>query len=134
MNVFCIGPEQIDALWPLYGHHLERLERETGLVYAGQIRKDLRAASKQLWGYQHGPDIIGVAITSIYELPRGTVCEIYAACGTGSRSEIKAIVDEITRWARAQGCVQVRVLGRRGWLRVLTDFAYRGVILEKDLT
>lgn len=133
MSVFCLGAGQIDSHWDLYGHHLQRLEDETGLAYAGQIRKDLRATIKQLWGIQHDGVIAAVAVTQIVEMPRGSVCEIYCAAGTASRKEMREVVSEITRWAKAMECVQVRVLGRKGWKRVLSDFADCGVILEKDL-
>jgi hypothetical protein len=134
LPVFCLGPEQIESLWPKYGHHLERLERETRLVLAASLREDLKVARKQLWGFQDGADITGVGVTEIYESPRGRVCEIYGACGTESeRGQIDQIMVEIESWARAIGCTRIRLGGRRGWKRRLHGFAQVGVILEKEI-
>lgn len=134
MSVFCLGTEQIDALWPKYGHHLERLERESGLVMAEAIRDDLRSAHKQLWGYQAGDEIAGVAITHVYDTPRGKACEVYGACGTQTApGQIDAIIHEIEKWAADIGCTRTRLLGRKGWLRVLNGYRQTGVILEKEI-
>lgn len=136
MNVFCLGPEQVDNLWPEYGHHLERYERDTGIDYAGTIRQDLRLAHKQLWGIQNDAGkVLGVIITKIVDTPGGEVCEIHATCGTsaGLKHAVELALPHIERWARDVGCVRVRVVGRKGWLRVLTDYAYRGVVMEKEL-
>ncbi len=134
MSVFCLGPEQIDALWPRYAHHLERLERETGLVLASATRADLTTAHKQLWGYQEGDAINGVAITQVYDTPRGKACEVVGACGTETaRGQIDQIINEIEKWAADIGCTRMRVLGRKGWQRRLNGYEQTGIILEKEI-
>jgi hypothetical protein len=136
VNCFCLGPEQIDDLWPLYGHHLERYEQETGTDYAGQIRADLRASHKQLWGFQEGDRILGVMVTRVFDTPKGQVCEIYALCGTSERGlaiDINEILPHIERWAVEKECVRVRLNGRRGWKHFLTDYRETGVTMEKEL-
>lgn len=132
MSVFCLGSEQIDSLWPEFGHHIERLERETGLL-ASQIRDDLKVAKQQLWGFQTEV-ITGVAITNVYKTARGSVCEIYGACGTESApGQIDAIYEAIEKWANDIGCTRMRVLGRKGWKRRLNGYRETGIILEKEL-
>ncbi len=134
MSVFCLGSEQIDNLWPEFGHHLERLERETQIVLAESLREDLKSAHKQLWGFQDGQRITGVAITSIYKTPRGSVCEVVGACGTESASgQIEAIIKGIEAWAHEVGCTRVRFGGRRGWSRKLKGYEQVGIILEKEI-
>jgi hypothetical protein len=132
VSVFCLGADECEALWPRYAHHLERLEAH-GLMRAVDVRNDLVSASKQLWGWQEGDRILGVAITCITQTPRGPMCELCAAVGTESvTGQIEAIVDEIERWAKALGCTRLRLMGRRGWKR---RFKWRetGIVLEKDL-
>jgi len=134
VNVFCLGCEQIDSLWPAFGHHLERYELE-GYDYAEAIRADLRIAQKQLWGLQ-GDDgkIAGIVVTKITDTPKGSRCDIHAACGTsqGIKQAIELVLPCIEEWAKAIGCTGVRVEGRMGWKRVL-DYPQAGVILEKEL-
>jgi hypothetical protein len=134
VSVFGLNSEQIDDLWPHFGHHIERLERETQLVLAEAIRKDLKSARKQLWGYQDGPVVTGVAITEIYETPRGKCCEVHGACGTeSSRGQIEQIMAAIEAWAKDIGCTRVRFGGRHGLKRKLKGFAEVGIILEKEI-
>lgn len=133
MNVFCLGANEIDELWPLYGHHLERLEREGGLLVASAIREDLKAERRQLWGYQ-APEIIIVAVTELYQSPKGLMCLIQAGCGTETqKGQIEQIIFEIERWAKSQGCTRIRLGGRYGWKRRLKDFSEVGIILEKEI-
>lgn len=134
MNVFCLGAEQIDNLYPQFAHHLTRLESETGLILADAIREDLKTAHRQLWGYQSGQDITGIVITEIYDTPRGKCCEIVGACGRETaKGQIEEVMARIEQWAQDIGCTRVRVLGRRGWARRLKGFTQVGIILEREL-
>lgn len=127
MNVFCLGPEQIDPLWNEYAHHLYRLERERGLV-AEEIRADLRDASYQLWGLQDGPRIAGVVVTRI----TGRTCEVVGGAGSASHDDMRTLHTKIEEWARGVGCSRMRLQGRRGWLKVL-NYRQTGIVAEKEL-
>lgn len=133
MNVFCIGPEDVDRLWPVYGRHLERYEEE-GHEFVGNIRRDLYTAQKQLWGLQKGSEVLGVVVTRINDTPKGLVCEVYAACGTsgGLKEAAELILPCIEEWALSKGCKSLRVSGRNGWKRLL-NYKQTGVVLEKEL-
>jgi hypothetical protein len=132
VNVFCLGVDQIDSLWSEYGHHLERYE-EAGYDFAGHIRQDLRAATKQLWGIQDDGRVIGVVVTKIVDTPRGAVCEVHAACGTsaGLSAAVDLLLPHVERWAKEHECVGMKIVGRNGWKRVLNDYRQTGVVLEK---
>lgn len=133
MNVFCLGSEQIDELWPEFGHHLERYERE-GWAFAGEIRRDLRTAAKQLWGYQQEGRVVGIAVTQILNTPRGDACEWYAVISDGGTAEqFEAVKHEIEKWARSMGCSYMRLQGRRGWLKRMKDYRQTGIVMEKEL-
>lgn len=133
MSVFCLSSAQIDALWGDIAPHLERLESH-GLVLASAVRADLKDSLKQLWGYQQDGKVLGVAITSVIETPRGKACEIYGAAGTeSSRGQIDEIMTEVQRWAHELGCTRIRILGRKGWLRRLKGFRLAGYIIEKEI-
>lgn len=139
MNVFCLGSEQIDSFWPEFGHLIEKFEVTRQTDYAGQLREDLRLAKKQLWGVQHDGTVRAILITRIAEQPRGDTCEIYATAGAGEADlpfndqNVSMVLVEIERWARAIGCARIRIEGRKGWKRILNDYAEKGVILEKEI-
>lgn len=132
MNVFTLSPDETIRLWPKFRHHLERLEHESGLVLASEIRAHLASGTMQIWGFEEGV-ILGVAVTEILQTPKGPCCWIYGAAGTESRKgQIDAIMSSIETWARSTGCTRVMLQGRRGWLRKLDGYQQTGVILEKE--
>lgn len=131
MSVIAIPAAQVDALWDLIAPHLYRLQRR-GYIDAEEVRDDLKAERKQLWGYQDGPVIVGLCITRV---TKGRVCEIYGAVGTESApGQIQEIHDAIERWAKSINCITLRFGGRKGWLRKLKGYRQIGVIAEKELS
>jgi hypothetical protein len=132
VNLFCLGPEQIDVLWDEFSTHIYRLDNlgRLGHLSVDELRDELKLAKRQLWGIQDDGRVIGIAITRI----GGRCCEIYAAAGTQTaRGQIQALYERIEQWARDIGCLRVRIVGRRGWLRALKGFQVKDVVLEKEL-
>lgn len=129
MSVFCLGAEQIDNLWPEYEHHIYRMER-LGYIGADELRDELKLSKKQLWGLQDNGKVAGICITRI----AGKCCEIYAAVGAQSkRGQILELYNHVEQWARDIGCDRMRVIGRKGWMRMLSNYSQVGVVLEKEL-
>ncbi len=62
----------------------------------------------------------------------GKVC-IIAVCGGGDIKRWLPLIDQIEAYAKHEGCVRVRINGRKGWLRVLEGYEERHVIMEKEL-
>ena len=51
---------------------------------------------------------------------------------TGMRRWI-GLLERIEEFARAEGCEATRIIGRKGWARVLTSYQTKRIVLEKDL-
>jgi hypothetical protein len=43
------------------------------------------------------------------------------------------LLDGIEDFARAEGCEATRIIGRKGWARVLASYQTKRIVLEKDL-
>jgi hypothetical protein len=43
------------------------------------------------------------------------------------------LLERIEEFARAEGCEATRIIGRKGWARVLTSYRTKRIVLEKDL-
>lgn len=129
MNAFCLGADQIDILWPRFAHHIERFSEHLQF----DIRADLKDAKCQLWGLQDGERIAGVAITAIV----GRTCEVIGAAGSASYEDMHRLNHEIESWARSIGCTQMRIFGRKGWIRLMgyrqTGLSATGIVAEKEL-
>ena len=43
------------------------------------------------------------------------------------------LLERIEEFGRAEGCEATRIIGRKGWARVLTSYQTKRIVLEKDL-
>jgi hypothetical protein len=60
------------------------------------------------------------------------VCMITGLGGTGMPRWLH-LLEVIEQYARDEGCARVRLEGRMGWRRALSDYHQTGVILERTL-
>ncbi len=131
-NVFAVHISEVDELWDKIEPHLKRFERETQTTTAETIRAQALRNDAQIWGFQRGPDVLGVCVTKVYKHDNGLYCTVWAVVG-----ELDDIIDDglamIERWAQSNGCVAIELIGRKGWLRRLPQYRQRAVVLEKDL-
>lgn len=143
-RIFCLSPDEIDSTCHEWLHHLERLERETGVVLASAVLADLQDGTKHLWGTCDaaesdpkvstvGGNVKGIVLTSIERTPKGLACLIYGACGQTTSQEVNQVLSTIETWARNIGCTRLQFQGRKGWLRLLKDFRQTGITAEKLL-
>ncbi len=97
-----------------------------------------------------GKRIAAAAVTALHETEWRKVC-VVVACGArpreggdlgrrhgaGTRPREGggwlALLDGIENYARKAGCSAVRIMGRKGWARVLTSYRAKRIILERDL-
>jgi hypothetical protein len=63
---------------------------------------------------------------------RRKVCVIIA-CGGIDMPRWLPLIEGIEKYARAEGCAAVRIVGRKGWARVLPDYRVHRVVLERKL-
>ena len=79
------------------------------------------------------PDgIAAAAVTELHQTEWRKVCCI-VACGGEHRERWLELIGPIEDFARAEGCAAMRIMGRKGWARVLPTYRIRRVVLEKEL-
>ena len=100
------------------------------------VRNDLRDGRRQLWMAFDAPDMIRAVMavtTRLVTFGSGRQkCEIAHIGGDGMVRWL-GFLPVIEAWAREQGCCGMRLIGRRGWVKVLAQFDYEdsAVLLEK---
>jgi hypothetical protein len=72
-----------------------------------------------------------VAITRLIQEPTRLVCLIWLS--SGKLEDLIDIHDIIEDWARKQNCSHLRILGRKGWLKVLDGYHETAVEMEKEI-
>ena len=73
------------------------------------------------------------AITDIVETEWRKTCVVAACYGYQARSWVH-LLEKIEDWARQGGCSQVRIMGRKGWQKLLPSYRSTKIVLEKELT
>jgi hypothetical protein len=71
-------------------------------------------------------------VTELHQSEWRKVC-VVVACGGAERTRWIALLDGIEAYAREAGCSATRIMGRKGWVRVLPAYQVKRIVLEKDL-
>lgn len=96
-------------------------ERDMGHVCAA-----LASGENQLWVYwDEQSEHIGTVVTRIIDFDAMRACVIeYCAGPANAVQDYFNHIEEIETWARYNGCQETRIVGRKGWRRVLRDYGY----------
>jgi hypothetical protein len=97
---------------------------------------------------EDGARVQAAAVTELHRTEWRKVCVI-VACGAPSRlrgsgslhpsspaADMRrwiGLIEKIEEFARAEGCSATRIMGRKGWARVLAFYRTKRIVLEKDL-
>lgn len=96
------------------------------------VQADVFSGHASLWLVWDEPVVLGAAVTQIIEQDNRLICMI-VACGGEDAGSWVHLIAEIEKYAKAHECELMRIVGRKGWMRVLPDYKESRVILEKAL-
>jgi hypothetical protein len=133
VEVACVPPDKVELVWP----------RVSGLIFIAMKRGDLAAfhpveqnvlsGVAQLWlMVEDRNNILAACVTELHATEWRKVCVI-VACGGKDMDRWIELIEEIEKFAKAEGCSRVRIVGRKGWERVLPNYRTRRIVLDKDL-
>lgn len=135
MQCLCVDPARIDEIWP----HVEKFlasalirspDGDSPLDALHELR-DRRLLLWVVWSPGETA-ILAAATTRLIDIGKGRVCVI-TACGGNDFKRWKWAMDELEKHARAEGCVELRMSGRKGWARMFPEFHEAFTVLAKDL-
>lgn len=134
-----IPTDRIMEFWPQAEPFLWRAILLTGGDETlTSVRNALRDGDRQLWMAFDAPDMVRALMavtTRLVAFGSGRrKCEI-AHIGGDDIARWLGFLPVIEGWARGQGCCGMRLIGRRGWVKVLAqyDYADSAVVVEKAL-
>ena len=127
--------DQIEQVWPHVEHLVRRAtDKSEGRFQPEHIRQFLDARTMQLWAVHDGNRIEAIAVTKIETWPTGLKeGAVILTAGGDVHSWISDLVATLEAWASEAGCKLGRVNGRKGWQRLLPDYQWSGVTLEKRI-
>lgn len=132
VEAVCVAPDLVDKVWP----HVEVLVhtscQKSGLGDFGHIKKRVLSGEYLLWlAWDRDRDrVLAAAITSLCTINGRKLCEI-TSCGGEEFERFGFLIGRLEQYTRDEKCHATRIIGRRGWLRMLPKYKLRGVILEK---
>lgn len=95
-----------------------------------RLESDLLAGDGLLWLAVTEQEIQAAVVTQIIITECSKVCMIQACGGNGVNNWI-GLIASIEDYARRERCDCVRLMGRRGWARVLREYSADKVIMER---
>lgn len=110
---------------PLWNQHANRLNDSLTASAEGYTLVDVRDKIEEGRAQWHPFEECAV-VTQILSRPHGRVCIIWLVAGTPE--QLLVVEDQMVAWAREQGCVEMRFVGRRGWLKAFSHWADIGTI------
>jgi hypothetical protein len=134
-DLVCVHPVAIEDIWPHARGFIESaFARERGDDDANIVLAELKAQTSVLWLVWERDDraILAALTTKLIKTPRGIVCQI-TSCGGVELDRWAGLLAKVEAYAKAEGCMSVRIEGRKGWKGYFPDYNERWVMLEKRL-
>lgn len=132
VEAVCVDPRQVEPIWECVKHWIKRAMERGDLGTFEAVEDDVIAGQALLWLVWNAPQIQGAAVTQIVATQNSRVCVI-VACGGDNMRLWLPLIEKIESYARDEGCDAVRILGRKGWMRVLKSYSAPAIILERRL-
>jgi hypothetical protein len=158
-HLVCVPPDKVALAWPSVRSLIFAAMKRGDLSSFGPVEESVLRGDALLWlalSHEDGDAvrIDAAAVTELHRTEWRKVC-VVVACGAPSgrlrapgrsRPSSRAaasrvsdrrrwirLLDGIEDFARAEGCSATRIIGRRGWARVLTSYQAKQIVLEKEL-
>ena len=132
VELVCVDPARIHEIWPHARELLKRASQRTGLNAFADIEADILSGRSLVWIAWNGRAIEAAAATVLINSDIGKMCVITVCGGQGMKRWLN-LVERIESYARDEGCIRVRIFGRKGWLRVLEGYDAKHAIMDKEL-
>ena len=104
------------------------LSRNGGSHDFDDIVAGVTSGKMQLWPAPHG-----CLVTEICVFPKKTILDVFL--GGGNLAQLADMHVDVIAWAKAQGCTQAVITGRRGWVRAFEKYGWteKATVLAKEL-
>jgi hypothetical protein len=133
LHCLCIPPDRIAQVWPLARPLILAAMQRGGISDFAEIESAVLAGTNLLWLALDDHTIHAAAVTALHRVNGDTLCTI-VACGGRDHARWLALKSTLEDFARAEGCRAIRLLGRRGWARLLPDYQTTRILMQKELT
>lgn len=131
MQAVCVDPAYVAKVWPLISQFILDAMRRGDNGTFENVEHDVLNGRALLW-LAVSEKIEAAAVTQVDKTENSKVCWI-VACGGEHCERWIGLLDPIEEYAKTVGCNAVRLMGRKGWERVLKNYRATKVIMERAL-
>lgn len=131
VEIVCIGPKVVNQVWPHVSAGILAAFEKVDIGRFDELERDVMNGDALLW-LVNGDGIEAAIVTQIINSQKSKVCMVSALVGS-DRDRWLHLESKIADYAKAEGCVSMRMIGRKGWKLVLKGYAEIGVVLERQL-
>ncbi len=132
LKLACVPPENARQLWPKVAGLIKVAMRRGDLSSFRGVQDSVLEGNGLLWLAFDEKAIHAAAVTELHETEWRKSCVI-VACAGHDMTQWVHMIEEIEKFAKAEGCSAVRIFGREGWQRVLSKYRPKRVVLEKEI-
>ena len=130
MRLIAVPSDQAAHLPLVWGWLQKAIERSGDWTFA-ELFNGIFDGQFVMWvAADDGGNLRAVGVTQLTEPPR--TCNVLAV-GGNAEGKWPELMAQIESYARSEGCVRLRLSGRKGWARVLHDFHQPYIILQKAI-
>jgi hypothetical protein len=127
-----VAASLVAGVWPHAGPLVKRAMDRTKLGNFEDVERDVLGGAQQLWLVWNGTEIKAAVVTRLVCINHERIC-IIVACGGRDRTEWLPLIAGIEQFARDEGCTAMRIIGRKGWQRILADYRATYVVMDRKL-
>jgi hypothetical protein len=127
-DAVCVDPARIEEFWPWFRPMIKMAIDEVGLTNFEDVERDILSGYSLLWLAYEEPNVLAAASTSLVD----GVLEI-TACGGENLPKFLHLLGDLEQYGRDEGCKASRIIGRKGWIKVLKNYKQKAVVLERAL-
>lgn len=134
--VYCEGSELSQDEWIRMATILKRATSRTPDAHLPSILQDVANRDAQLWALIDSENaVVGGVVTQIVEVATGYTYMEIVACATENtmveHESMREILSRLENVAHAMNCDAIRIVGRKGWGRIFSDFKEVNRVFDK---
>jgi hypothetical protein len=127
-----VDPSLVKDVWPHARALVKSAIDRTDLCNFVDVEREVLGGLQLLWLAWNGTAIEAAAVTQLVLIGDRKIC-ILVACGGRDRERWLPLIAGIEQFARNEGCRAVRIIGRKGWQRILADYRANYVVMDREL-
>jgi hypothetical protein len=130
-----VAASLVADMWPHVKALIRRAMDRTNLGNFADVERELLGGKQQLWLAWNGTTIEAAGVTRLVEINHERICIVVAAGAREGASPVDwlPLIAGIEQFARDEGCAATRIIGRKGWQRILADYRATYVVMDRKL-